>query len=242
MRIPRSIQLHQEFGFVHKYWRCHNREFLLEDSDVKNTYMNCTKYALLHKSTDQNVNLHSYCLMDNHTHMQMSYNGSSGWLSSFMRISHAKFGLSFNRTHKRSGKVANERPKTPLIENTEHLIRVHFYIEANPVRANKIPLEKLRFYKYSSYRFYAYGIKDQWTELLTIPEWYLGLGQTAAERQRKYRKLFLEYLQESLSKKSQEMLQLFIGSPLWKEKMFTKAKSLVKKLQDLKANMALNST
>ena len=237
MRIPRSIQLHQEFGFVHKYWRCHNREFLLEDNAVKSTYMNCTKYALLHKSSGSNVKLHSYCLMDNHTHMQMSYNESSGWLSSFMRISHAKFGLSFNREHKRSGKVANERPKTPLIENTEYLMRVHFYIEANPVRANKISFKKLRFYKYSSYRFYAYGTKDSWSELLTTPEWYLELGKTAVERQRKYRKLFLEYLQESLTKKSQEMLQLFIGSPLWKEQMFEKAKDLIQKLQALKPEL-----
>lgn len=240
MRIPRSIQLHEEHGFIHKYWRCHNREFLLESNEVKSTYMNCTEYALKHKSSAQMVQLHSYCLMDNHTHMQLSYNESSEWLSNFMRISHAKFGLNYNKAHERSGKVANERPKTPLIENTEHLMRVHFYIEANPIRANKIKLEKLKYYKYSSYRFYAHGIKDKWTELLTIPDWYLELGRTTIERQRKYRKLFLEYLQENLTKKSQEMLQLLIGSPLWKEKIFNKIKLIIKDQQALKP--LLNTT
>ncbi|MAE74539.1 MAG: hypothetical protein CL675_10620, partial [Bdellovibrionaceae bacterium] len=196
MRLPRSAQLFYDSGSVHKFWRCHNKSYLLESSAIKYVYMDCTKYALEHDSVDGQVQLTSYCLMSNHVHMGMDYADSSSYLSQFMRIAHAKFGRSFNRINKSSGKVANERPKTPLIENSDHLMRVHFYIEANPVRAGLVPLSKLQFYQYSSYGFYAYGKKSRWTDLLAIPKWYLELGRTAKERQSRYRKLFKEYLGE----------------------------------------------
>ena len=149
--------------------------------------------------------------------MCIDYKDSSEHLSQFMRIAHARFGTQFNKLRQSSGKVANERPKTPLIEDPNHNIRVHLYIEANPIRAKIISLEKLRFYKYSSYGFYAHGIKTKWTELLTIPEWYLELGKTPKERQARYRKLFREYIESD--EKVELISTQFIGSLLWKEKM-----------------------
>ena len=113
-----------------------------------------------------------------------------------MPSTHGRFGLNFNKTKGRTGKVANERPKTPLIENNEHCMRVHFYIEANPVRANLCKKEYLKHYKYSTFKFYAYGIRDAYTELLSLPDWYMDLGKTAKQRQKKYIKLFYEYLEE----------------------------------------------
>ncbi len=164
--------------------------------------------------------------MDNHAHMQMSYEDDSSYLSSFMRVSHARFGHTFNKIFSRSGKVANERPKTPLIENSEHCMRVHFYIEANPVRANMVTLEKLKFYKHSSYRFFAHGIKDNWSKLLTLPEWYVSLGKTPRSRQSKYRKLFLKYLTSELFG-SKWMYAKYIGSPMWQDQMIGWAKNLL---------------
>ncbi len=177
-------------------------------------------------SVSSKVKLHTYCLMDNHAHMQMSYDDDSSYLSSFMRVSHARFGQTFNKIFGRSGKVANERPKTPLIENSEHCMRVHFYIEANPVRANMVSLEKLKFYKYSCYKFFAHGIKDSWSKLLTLPEWYVTLGKTPRSRQSKYRKLFLKYLTSELFG-SKWMYAKYIGSPMWQDQMIGRAKNLL---------------
>jgi REP element-mobilizing transposase RayT len=213
MRIPRSLQLFSESGSVHKFWRCHNRAFLLSDFNIKNLYLKCTEYALKHKSIKNKVKLTSFCIMSNHTHMHLDYEDSSEYLSKFMRIAHARFGYAFNKINNSSGKVANERPKTPLIQDAEHSMRVHFYIEANPVRAKIIKLAKLQFSQYSSYGFYAYGRKTKWSHLITIPQWYLDLGKTAKERQAKYRKLFKEYLEEGT--KPEKFLKPFIGTLLW---------------------------
>lgn len=168
----------------------------------------------------KNIFIHSYCVMDNHYHQSTSYKESSSYLSQHMRYTHGLFGSRYNKIHKRSGKVAEARPKTSLIENTEHEIRVHFYIEANPVRAGLCKPENLRSYKFNSFKFYAYGIRDEYTSLLTIPEWYLQLGRTMLERQKKYRKLFYSYLfeQEGYEINPQIYECAFIGSQLWQLK------------------------
>lgn len=158
--------------------------------------------------------------MDNHYHQSTSYNLSSEFLSQYMRYAHGLFGSKYNKIHKRSGKVAESRPKTSLIENAEHEMRVHFYIEANPIRAGLCKPENLKNYKFNSFKLYAYGIIDEYTKLLTLPYWYLELGNTSKERQRKYRQLFYEYLHEQKKPLWDYKVfeQSFIGSQLWKLK------------------------
>jgi hypothetical protein len=92
---------------------------------------------------------------------------------------------------------------------------LHFYIEANPIRAKFRTLENLKTYTYSSYGFYAYGIRTQFTYRLTIPAWYTNLGKTARERQRKYRKLFRAYLKESTRKEQGFFMNRAIGEASW---------------------------
>lgn len=213
MRLPRSLQLEQPGGSVHKFWQCHNKSFLLADNKVKNLYMESTSRALNHDSVKNQIELSCYCLMSNHSHMLVDYLNESKYLSNFMRISHSWFGQTFNKIHNSSGKVANERPKTPLIQDSKHNMIVHFYIEANPIRAGFRTIENLKNYKYCSYGFYAYGIITQWSKLLTIPEWYLALGKSAKERQKIYRKLFREYL--GIPKKIENFLDQFIGDLQW---------------------------
>ena len=215
MRIPRSIQLMEESGSVHKYWKCHNNEFLLDSNKFKDLYMNCTINSLKHKKIKNKVQLNAYCIMDNHSHMKMKYFESSTYLSNFMRLSHSQFGYQYNKATKRTGKVANERPKTPYIEDSEASMRVHMYIEANPIRAGKLTLNQLKRHKYSSYMFYAYGFTNEWTKYLTYPDWYLKLGSTLKECQRRYREIFLLYINESANDQKIFEKYDFIGSLNW---------------------------
>lgn len=228
MRIPRFLQLSNADGFVHKFWRCHNREYYLSPDHIKALYLNCTGEALNKDNTKDYIKIHAFCAMDNHFHQLIHYNQSSKWLSAFMRRAHSQFGRLYNNMHKRSGKVAEGRPKTPLIQDHDHLMEVHFYVEANPIRAQKIPVERLKQYRFSSYRFYAFGIRDKYTELLTPPEWYLGLGTAARERQQKYRKLFAQYLKDK-GIKPHGFLRAFIGSPLWVQNQKERIQAEIKK-------------
>ncbi len=174
------------------------------------------------------LDLNAYCIMDNHFHQLIHYRDGAHNLSNYMRRCHGSFGLKYNKLNNRSGKVAESRPKTSLIENTEHTMRVHMYIEANPIRAKKCTLLQLRYYKYCSYAFYAYGIENEFTSLITVPAWYLELGDTPKQRQKKYREIFEKYLAESEVVKINLMAN-FIGSTRW---VLNEIKVLKKKIKD----------
>lgn len=222
MRYSRSQALPPTQGTVHKYWRCHNRAFLLQDNALKELYLKCTEIGLKHRNTDSKVLLHAFGVMSNHVHQVATYQEALRRLSAYMRVTHGVFGSRFNRRCGRTGAVVNERPKTSLVQNSEHAMRVQFYVEANPIRAGVCKAENLKLHPYSSYRFYAYGIVDKFTKFLTPPSWYMSLGSTPQERQARYRSLFMAYLRRSSGKDhSQEMAGRFIGDDLWRSEQST---------------------
>lgn len=215
MRVPRTSFLPQNGGLVHKFWRAHNRAYLLSADSDKNLYLQSIFHAVRHKSIASRVNVSAFCVMSNHAHMLVKYDGASSQLSSFMRIAHSRFGQIFNRLHSRQGAVAYDRPKTPLVQQSYwNQIRVHFYIEANPLRARMT--RNLKTYKFSSYAFYAWGVASEITRKLTVPQWYLALGKTAAQRRSKYRSLFEAYLKEVRTRVASYTVARFIGDPLWR--------------------------
>ena len=215
MRISRRCLLSSPSGVVHKYWRCHNRSYHMDADSIKAMYLDCTKTGLKHKSSNSQIELHAYCVMDNHSHQVVKYSNGMDNLSNFMRIAHGEFGRRFNHATKRTGKVANERPKTVVVQDSDHSqMRAQFYVEANPIRANKRKFENLKLYKFSSFRFYAFGIIDEFTKNLVPPDWYLRLGKTPEERQQKYRSLFQKYLKWTKNEPF-DYLGRFIGEIYW---------------------------
>lgn len=228
MRISRCIQLHEPRGMAHQYWRCHNKEFYLAAKPVKNLYLQCIKESLSPNIIRDNVTIHAFCVMGNHYHSILSYKGSCQWLSNFMRQAHSLFGSRYNKSHNRSGKVAEGRPKTSAIQDCQYARKAHFYVEANPIRAKICDLENLKNYEHCSYGFYAYGIRHKYTELLTPPDWYIALGKTAIERQKKYRRLFKEYLL-SVAYRIRGFFEPFIGDSIWKLIKVKQVKTLLKK-------------
>lgn len=240
MRINRSLQLWPIQATVHLYWRCHNREHYLSDSNIKDLYMECIEESLEYKKQKENCKIHGFCVMGNHFHQSTSYRNGSDNLSKYMHYAHSLFGARYNRKKERSGKVVEDRPKTPLIQNEYHEMKVHFYIEANPIRAGFRTLENLKNYGYSSYGFYAFGIRTRFTHFLTIPEWYISLGNTVRERQKKYRKLFIEYLNNTSKNDSTLFKKVVIGDSLWINQFVIELKrrksSLAPPLNDLQTS------
>jgi putative transposase len=218
MRLNRNEILFPESGTAHVMWRCHNKEFYLADNKMKDLLLRSEMQTQKTHAKLGEVLIHGFCVMNNHFHKVVSYSQGSESLSRFMRKAHGIFGQRYNRMHRRSGKVAEARPLTPLIQNAEHQMRVHFYIEANPIKAGLITLEGLKKYRYSSYGFYAWGVKSEFTSLLTVPDWYMALGSTMKERQKIYRTLFKEYLDTILNNYIQPLQKYFIGSQKWVQK------------------------
>jgi len=131
MRKSRALTCFESSGLVHKFWKCHNSEFLLKSYDAKAMYSQHTTKALKHQSIKGKVHVQAFCYMDNHVHMLCAYSEGSSHLSKFMQRAHSSFGAQYNRKHSRTGKVAVERPKTPVVEDESDAQKdVHMYIEA----------------------------------------------------------------------------------------------------------------
>ncbi|MBN2845002.1 MAG: hypothetical protein JXQ25_03325, partial [Deltaproteobacteria bacterium] len=128
------------------------------------------------------VSWHSFCFMGTHPHETGRLHFEQGRESCFkalgnwMRNAHSRFGQGYNRRHHRQGKVAYDRPKTNEIDADGGLLDVMFYSDANPVKAGMVSHPSQ--YRYSSYRYYAYGEKNRLTHALTPPPEYLALGDS----------------------------------------------------------------
>jgi hypothetical protein len=195
MRYARRLIVSNTGAIVHKIWKFHNNSFGLQGDDVRGLFLKCTMAALEHRAVADKIKLQAFCVMSNHSHQLVHSTGESHWLSKFMQIALTKFGRLYNNKFKRSGAVGNGRPKTIPIQETDTVqMRTHMYIEANPIRAGFRKFENLKLYKFSSFRFYAFGVVDDSTRLLEAPEWYIRLGPTPLARQRAYRSLFKKYV------------------------------------------------
>ena len=193
MRVPRKYILPPESIF-HFMWRCINGEFMLQPDAVKRRYLD-TRFRFLKRARGK-VQIHSYCLMDNHGHETATLTAGSEHMSNWARSAHSSFGRWLNIRLKRRGPVAQDRPNTVALEDQEALKRVMFYNDWNPVKAGicQHPAD----YRFSSHRFYAFGEENEWTSHLTLPQWYLELGETPQERQVQYRFLCDQYYLEKL--------------------------------------------
>jgi len=187
-RLPRKWILHEGLS-LHKVWRGHNREWNLKLPFEKRAYLKFLEEEL-QKQTNP---FHAYCLMSNHAHEIYGLENLRAF-SEFMRRHHTRYGILFNRTHKRRGKVAQDRPFTAAIEDDLREMETTFYIHANPLRAGMV--KDAKDYAWSTHSLYAFGKRANWMKAVTFPSWYLNLGKTWKERQRKYRQLFDAYLRD----------------------------------------------
>ncbi len=79
------------------------------------------------------VNIHDYCLMDNHYHLLIETTSEN--LSLFMRQVNSNYAIYFNKKYKRTGHLWQGRYKSWYIINEDYLYTLFRYIEHNPIKA-----------------------------------------------------------------------------------------------------------
>jgi len=104
----------------HKVYRCsEDKEKFLEI-----ICKSCTVYK---------VNVHDYCLMDNHYHLLIETTSNN--LSLFMRQLNANYAIYFNKKYKRTGHLWQGRYRSWYIVKDDYLYQLFRYIEHNPIKA-----------------------------------------------------------------------------------------------------------
>jgi len=91
-----------------------------------------TDFVNLYKDRDRLVNVHGWCLMNNHFHLLVSEK-TEGGISTFLRKLNIGYANYFNERHRRSGSLFQGRTKKIVIENNAHFLWILHYIHFNPL-------------------------------------------------------------------------------------------------------------
>jgi len=118
------------------------------------------------------IEIHAYCLMDNHYHLLMRTPIAN--LSKVMRHLDGIYTRRFNVSCNRDGSIFRGRYHAILIEGEQYLLQVSRYIHLNPVVANicDTPGEHL----WSSYRHFLRGVSPyKWLRTDNIMSYFMNV-------------------------------------------------------------------
>ncbi len=127
--------------------------------------------------------VYAWSLMPNHFHLLLR----SGWagLSAFMRRLQTGYAVAFNRRHRRTGHVFENRFKSILIQEDAYLLELVRYIHLNPLRANLVrDMRGLDGYPWSGH-VVLLGRRDaEWQSVNPVLQQF---GRTTTQAVRAYR-------------------------------------------------------
>ena len=120
-----------------------------------------------HYERDKLVQIHGWCLMDNHYHLLLSELQENG-ISMFLKKINMGYAKYFNEKYDRSGALFQGKTKRKLIDSDAYMLHILNYIHFNPLdyskgtkgwRGRKIDnaqtaLAQLNEYRWSSYLDY----------------------------------------------------------------------------------------
>ncbi len=101
------------------------------------------------------IEIHAYCLMDNHYHLLIKTPGAN--LSRAMRHVNGVYTQRYNQRNKTDGPLFRGRYKAILVDSDAYLLHLSKYIHLNPLTAKMV--ESLELYKWSSYLAYTNQVK-----------------------------------------------------------------------------------
>lgn len=175
----------QESGLhYHVIARCNNRAFRFETDEDFELYLELLR---LFRKKHQ-FKLFNYELMNSHVHLFLEPSHTLS-LGKTMHAIHWRYANDYNRRKQRQGHFWMDRYKSLPVDTDEHALTLMRYINRNPVRAGMT--SRPGEWKYSGYRFYAFGESN---DLLESHPTYLGLAPEEETRRRFYREFVSQVL------------------------------------------------
>jgi REP element-mobilizing transposase RayT len=131
--------------------------------------------------------VYAWALMDNHVHILFK-SGKDG-ISTVMRKLLTWYAQYFNRRHRRTGHLFENRYKSILCDEDNYLLALIRYIHLNPVRANLVTrLEQLDNYPWSGHRSLIGKAIHPWMDVHHVLSEF---GTTSSKAVKEYR-LFMQ--------------------------------------------------
>lgn len=127
----------------------------------------------------------AWALLDNHFHL-LIHTGSQP-LGSLMRKVLSGYAIAFNRRHRRSGYLFQNRYKSVLCQEEKYLLELLRYIHLNPIRAGIVKgMDELDRYPWSGHAVLMGKIKQDWQETGEILARFARANWEAAARYRQF--------------------------------------------------------
>jgi putative transposase len=132
--------------------------------------------------------VYAWVLMDNHVHILFK-SGRHG-ISAVMRKQLTWYAQYYNRRHKRTGHLFENRYKSILCDEDNYLLALVRYIHLNPVRAHLVKtIEELDRYPFCGHRTIIGKAKHPWMDVDYV---LLQFGSTRRKGMAEYRKFMRE--------------------------------------------------
>jgi putative transposase len=174
--MPRQARLDAPGTLHHVMIRgIEGAKIFLDDQDRENFLSRIEKLV-----GNTGTRILAWVLMDNHVHLLL-YSGQPG-ISSFMRRLLTGYAVWFNRRHRRSGHLFQNRYKSILCEEDQYLLELVRYIHLNPLRASVVKsIEELDHYHWSGHGVLVGKSRSDWQETKHV------LGQFSTGKRRAIR-------------------------------------------------------
>src|SRR5688572_2328183 len=147
--MARPARIEYPGAVYHVICRGNNRQAIFRDDQDRSRYLEKLSFYCRDKSVD----LLCYCLLGNHVHLLLET--PAGNLSKMMQAFHTSYTVYFNKRHRRSGHVFEQRYKALLVDKDNYLLQVSRYIHLNAVSADIV--SRPQDYRWSSYGSYLKG-------------------------------------------------------------------------------------
>ncbi|MFP4087174.1 MAG: transposase [Desulfobacteraceae bacterium] len=109
----------------------------------------------------------AWCLMDNHFHLLLKTGHCP--IAGVMRRVLTGYAVTFNRRHKRSGHLFQNRYKSILCQEEPYLLELVRYIHLNPLRGGIVGLlEKLDRFEFCGHGVLMGNRKNDWQDVDTV--------------------------------------------------------------------------
>ena len=144
--MPRQARLDMPGALHHIMMRGINRSPIFLDGEDKRNFLD----RLGGEVTEGECSVYAWVLMNNHVHILFK-SGKHG-ISTVMRRLLTWYAQAFNRKHRRTGHLFENRYKSILCEEETYLLALVRYLHLNPVRAKVVSsLEELDGYAWSGH-------------------------------------------------------------------------------------------
>jgi REP element-mobilizing transposase RayT len=179
--MPRQARLDAPGALHHIIVRGINKSPIFNDDQDKSKFIE----RLAENVVQGQCKVYAWVLMTNHAHLLFK-SGKDG-VSSVMRNQLTWYAQYYNRRHKRTGHLFENRYKSIICEEETYLLALVRYIHLNPIRARILrTMEELDRYPWTGHRAIIGKARHPWMDIETVLSEFGGRRKKAILEYRRF--------------------------------------------------------